>query len=202
MAISVNMGDLYYKKFPIKRRYFSLWQSKQLKHPNMRAISPSLGSCFISFLFMQKQFRYFWLSFNPFSNSPIVGIDDLKSFGKSLESWYSDIPIGSLYDSKAYLATTLSLSLQISKPMVGLSISVLKWWFFLNVMLVILSEKNKDSLAKSMNFNSIWLKNRLYFSQIEQFSFDLAIECLVVTFLFHPFNYPLELIINWAHFKK
>ena len=73
---------------------------------------------------MQKQFRYFWLSFNPFSNSSIVGIDDLKSFGKSLESWYSDIPIGSLYDSKAYLATTLSLSLQISKPMVGLSISV------------------------------------------------------------------------------
>ena len=29
---------------------------------------------------------YFWLSFNPFSNSSIVGIDDLKSFGKSLES--------------------------------------------------------------------------------------------------------------------
>ena len=79
--------DLYYKKFPIKRRYFSLWQSKQLKHPpNMRAISPSLGSCFISSLFMQKQFRYFCLSFNPFSNSSIVGIDDLKSFGKSLES--------------------------------------------------------------------------------------------------------------------
>lgn len=78
--------DLYYKKFPTKRRYFSLWQSKQLKHPNMRAISPSLGSCFISSLFMQKQFRYFWLSFNPFSNSSIVGIDDLKSFGKSLES--------------------------------------------------------------------------------------------------------------------
>ena len=35
-------------------------KSKQLKHPpNMRAISPSLGSCFISSLFMQKQFRYF-----------------------------------------------------------------------------------------------------------------------------------------------
>lgn len=45
-----------------------------------------------------------------------------------------------------------------------------------------------------MNFNSIWLKNSLYYSQIEQFSFDLAIECLVDTFLFHPFNYPLELI--------
>ena len=30
-----------------------------------------------------------------------------------------------------------------------------------------------------MNFNSIWLKNRLYYSQIEQFFFDLAIECLV-----------------------
>ena len=42
-----------------------------------------------------------------------------------------------------------------------------------------ISEKNKDSLAKSMNFNSIWLKNRLYYSQIEQFSFDLAIEYLV-----------------------
>ena len=81
-----SLADLYYKKFPIKRRYFSLWQSKQLKHPNMRAISPSLGSCFISSLFMQKQFRYFWLSFNPFSNSSIVGIDDLKSFGKSLGS--------------------------------------------------------------------------------------------------------------------
>lgn len=39
-------------------------------------------------------------------------------------------------------------------------------------------KKNKDSLAKSMNFNSIWLKNRLYYSQIEHFSFDLAIECL------------------------
>ena len=25
-------NDLYYKKFPTKRRYFSLWQSKQLKH--------------------------------------------------------------------------------------------------------------------------------------------------------------------------
>ena len=52
-------------------------------------------------------------------------MDDLKSFGKSLDSWYSDIPIGSLYDSKAYFATTLSLSLQMSKPMVGLSMSVL-----------------------------------------------------------------------------
>ena len=41
-----------------------------------------------------------------------------------------------------------------------------------------ISEKNKDSLAKSMNFNSIWLKNRLYYSQIEHFSFDLAIERL------------------------
>ena len=40
-------------------------------------------------------------------------------------------------------------------------------------------KKNKDSIAKSMNFNSIWLKNRLYYSQIEQFPFDLAIECLV-----------------------
>ena len=28
----------------------------------------------------------------------LVGIEDLKSFGKSLDSWYSDIPIGSLYD--------------------------------------------------------------------------------------------------------
>ena len=62
-----------------------------------------------------------------------------------------------------------------------------------------ISEKNKDSLAKSMNFNSIWLKNRLYYSQIEQFSFDLAIECLVDTFLFHPFNYPLELITEVSH---
>ena len=42
-----------------------------------------------------------------------------------------------------------------------------------------ISEENKDSLAKSMNFNSIWLKNRLYYSQIEHFSFDLAIEYLV-----------------------
>ena len=42
-----------------------------------------------------------------------------------------------------------------------------------------ISEKSKDSLAKSMNFNSIWLKNSLYHSQIEQFSFDLAIEYLV-----------------------
>ena len=42
-----------------------------------------------------------------------------------------------------------------------------------------ISEKSKDSLAKSMNFNSIWLKNRSYYSQIEQFSFDLAIEYLV-----------------------
>ena len=38
-----------------------------------------------------------------------------------------------------------------------------------------------------MNFNSIWLKNRLYYSQIEQFSFDLAIECLVDCY------YPLGL---------
>ena len=50
-----------------------------------------------------------------------------------------------------------------------------------------------------MNFNSIWLKNRLYYSQIEQFSFDLAIECLVDTFLFHPFSYPLELITEVSH---
>ena len=48
-------------------------------------------------------------------------------------------------------------------------------------------EGNKDSLAKSMNFNSIWLKNRLYNSQIELFSFDLAIEYHVDTFLFYPF---------------
>ena len=38
-----------------------------------------------------------------------------------------------------------------------------------------------------MNFNSIWLKNRLYNSQIELFSFDLAIEYLVDAFLFYPF---------------
>lgn len=38
-----------------------------------------------------------------------------------------------------------------------------------------------------MNFNSIWLKNRLYYSQIEHFSFDLAIEYLVDTSLFYPF---------------
>lgn len=43
-------------------------------------------------------------------------MEDLKSLGKSLESWYSDMPIGSLYESKAYFATTLSLSLQMSKP--------------------------------------------------------------------------------------
>ena len=48
-------------------------------------------------------------------------------------------------------------------------------------------EENKDSLAKSMIFNSIWLKNRLYNSQIELFSFDLAIEYLVDAFLFYPF---------------
>lgn len=35
-----------------------------------------------------------------------------------------------------------------------------------------------------MNFNSIWLKNRLYNSQIELFSFDLAIEYLVDTLYF------------------
>lgn len=38
-----------------------------------------------------------------------------------------------------------------------------------------------------MNFNSIWLKNRLYNSQIELFPFDLAIEYLVDAFLFYPF---------------
>lgn len=38
-----------------------------------------------------------------------------------------------------------------------------------------------------MNFNSIWLKNRLYYSQIKQFPFDLAIEYLVDAFLFYPF---------------
>lgn len=46
-----------------------------------------------------------------------------------------------------------------------------------------------------MNFNLIWLKNRLYFSQIEQFSFDLAIEYLVDTSLFYPFarsQYEIE----------
>ena len=56
-------------------------------------------------------------------------------------------------------------------------------------------EENKDSLAKSMNFNSIWLKNRLYNSQIELFSFDLAIEYHVDTFLFYPFarsQYEIE----------
>ena len=45
---------------------------------------------FISSLSIQKQFRYFGLLFNPFSNSSIVGIDDLKSFGKSLDNWYSE----------------------------------------------------------------------------------------------------------------
>ena len=54
-----------------------------------------------------------------------------------------------------------------------------------------ISEKSKDSLAKSMNFNSIWLKNSLYHSQIEQFSFDLAIEYLADTFLFHSFQLSL-----------
>ena len=38
-----------------------------------------------------------------------------------------------------------------------------------------------------MIFNSIWLKNRLYNSQIELFSFDLAIEYHVDAFLFYPF---------------
>ena len=75
--------------------------------PNMRAISPSLGFCFVPSLSIQKQFRYFGLLFNPFSNSSIVGIDDLKSFGKSSDIWYSEITIGSLYDSKAYFALML-----------------------------------------------------------------------------------------------
>ena len=46
-----------------------------------------------------------------------------------------------------------------------------------------------------MNFNSIWLKNRLYYSQIELFSYDLAIEYLVDAFLFYPFarsQYEIE----------
>lgn len=38
-----------------------------------------------------------------------------------------------------------------------------------------------------MNFNSIWLKNRLYYSQIELFIFDLAIEYLADCY------YPPEL---------
>ena len=50
--------------------------------------------------------------------------------------------------------------------------------------------------AKSSVFPPIWLSYHLFFSQIERFSFDLAKERLVVNFLFHPFNYPLELIIN------
>ena len=60
-----------------------------------------------------------------------------------------------------------------------------------------ISEKSKDSLAKSMNFNSIWLKNRSYYSQIEQFSLDLAIEHLVDTFLFHSFQLSLR-TDNWS----
>lgn len=62
-------------------------------------------------------------------------------------------------------------------------------------------KKNKDSLAKSMNFNSIWLQNRLYYSQIEQFSFDLAIECLA-DYYYHPGLRAFELSARAVQFFK
>ena len=64
-----------------------------------------------------------------------------------------------------------------------------------------ISEKNKDSIAKSMNFNSIWLKNRLYYSQIEYFSFDLAIEHLAVCY-YPPGLRTFELSARAVQFFK
>ena len=62
-------------------------------------------------------------------------------------------------------------------------------------------QENKDSLAKSINFNSIWLKNRLYYSQIEQFSFDLAIEHLAVCY-YPPGLRTFELSARAVQFFK
>lgn len=67
---------------------------KNTLHPSQKWCKYLCMSCFgrvksalaSSPLFTTLRNRYFWLSFNPFSNSSMVGIDDLKSFGKSLES--------------------------------------------------------------------------------------------------------------------
>lgn len=67
---------------------------KSTLHPSPEWCKDLRMSCFgrvksalaSSPLFTTLRNRYFWLSFNPFSNSSMVGIDDLKSFGKSLES--------------------------------------------------------------------------------------------------------------------
>ena len=67
--------------------------------------------------------------FNSSSISSILGNVPLKLSGKSLDSWYSDIPIGSLELSDAYFASILSFVLQINKPIVGLSFSSFSIWF-------------------------------------------------------------------------
>ena len=56
--------------------------------------------------------------FNSSSISSILGNVPLKLSGKSLDSWYSDIPIGSLELSDAYFASILSFVLQINKPII------------------------------------------------------------------------------------
>ena len=67
--------------------------------------------------------------FNSSSISSILGNVPLKLSGKSLDSWYSDIPIGSLELSDAYFASILSFVLQINKPIVGASFSPFYIWF-------------------------------------------------------------------------
>lgn len=59
----------------------------------------------------------------------MLGKEPLKFAGYNFDNSYSEIPIGSLDDSSAYCASTLSFSLHINKPIVGLSFSDLRIWF-------------------------------------------------------------------------
>lgn len=59
----------------------------------------------------------------------MLGSVPLKSSCKSLDNWYSDIPIGSLELSVAYFARILSFVLQINKPIVVVSFSAFNIWF-------------------------------------------------------------------------
>ena len=59
--------------------------------------------------------------FRPFSMSSMLGSKPDNLSGTSLDSSYSDIPMGALMTSTAYCASTLSLVLQINSPNVGAS---------------------------------------------------------------------------------
>ena len=107
-----RLTDLYYKKFPTKRRYFSLWQSKQLKHSYRQWKRASVITNFIWwpwFLYWRDQFVFVYepsrwryhLMWN-FSIPNIQNLHFLKSCLLLSDKLYQRKPFGFRWSSCWY----------------------------------------------------------------------------------------------------